>query len=396
VQSRRIVGLLTLVAVLAIGVGVTGVQLSLPRLGGAGTEAPALPGVRALAATSLVRVGASAPAGGELASLAVDPGGNLVVSDSKRATVLRFDATGHLLSEWGPQLGDQTLTEPAGVAVLGDNVYVLDRGTPRIFKLDASGRVLATFSLTSFGTYGLNGLAVDNVGNLYAADTGRNRILVLGPSGALVRMIGRSGTDLGGLTQPMMLAFGPDGGIFVADWENSRIERWDATFEATNAWSTGFHPFGVAVDQTGRVFAPDSEHRRVGVYTAQGATLGELGGPGSPPIDVAPRQIALGRAGQLSVYVLGGDGIVRLDIDNTPPPPQGGADVDVVSLVVIGLLIVLLAAAILSRRGRKRLGSVGALGRPVRLEPENGAQRQHEKAQPDQDLLIAHETKREQ
>jgi NHL repeat len=395
VGRQRLIGVLTLVVLLAIGVGISGFQLSLPQFGGAGAERPALPGVRPLAATVVLRVGAGAPPGGELAFLAVEPNGNLVVSDSKRRSVLRFDPSGHLLSEWGPQLGDAVLTEPAGVAVQGDSFYVVDRGTPRIFRLDAAGRVQATFNLESFGTYGLNGLAVDRGGNIYVADTGRNRILVFNPDGSLLRMVGRGGSDLGGLTQPMMLGFAPDGSFFVADWENSRIERWEATFEASNAWATGFHPFGVAVDQAGRIFVPDSEHRRVEVYSAQGAILGELGAPGSPPIDVVPKQVALSRSAQPSLYVLGGDGIVRLDLDNTPPPPQGGPDVDVVSLVVIGLLVVLVGSAVLSRRARRGAGSRAALGRPIRLETEDGAQRQYQQTQADEDLLIAHQTKRE-
>jgi hypothetical protein len=392
-----VVSLLTLVAVLAIGVGVSGADLSLPKFGGAGSDSPPLAGVRDLAATLLIRVGSGAPAGGELVSLAIERSGNLVVSDARRASVLRFDVSGHLLSEWGPRLGDTTLAEPAGVAVQGDTVYVLDRGMPRIFRLDPAGRVQSVVSLASLATYGLNGLAVDATGNMYAADTGRNRILVLAPNGALLRMFGRTGTDLGGFTQPMMLAFGPDGGMCVADWENARIERWDATFQATNFWSTGFSPYGVAVDPSGRVFVPDSDHRRVEVYSAQGALLGDLGGPGSPAIEVVPRQVALASTGQPWLYALGSDGIVRLDLADTPPPPQGGAEVDLVSLVVIGLLLALVAAAVLSRRARKTARLVRApLGRPVGLETKNGAQREHQQAQADEQLLVAHQTKREQ
>jgi hypothetical protein len=395
--SRRVVGLLTLAALVAIGVGVTGVQVSLPRFGDGASDSAPLPGVRSVAATLLLRVGSGAPADGELAFLAVEQSGNLLVSDARRASVLRFDASGHLLSEWGPRLGDSVLTEPAGVAVYGDNYYVLDRGTPRIFRLDVTGQVQSILDLRSYGTYGLNGVAVDSAGNIYAADTGRNRILVFGPNGVLQRMVGRSGTDLGGFTQPMTLAFAPDGAMFVADWENARIERWDADFQATNAWSTGFQPYGVAVDLAGRVFVPDSEHRRVEVYSAQGALLGELGGPSSPPIGVAPKQIALPPNGQPLLYALGGDGIVRLDLENTPPPPQGGSDVDVFSPVVVGLLAALVGAAVLSRRSRKGLRLAGApLGRPVGLEAENGAQREHQQTQTDENLLIAHQSKREQ
>ena len=232
---------------------------------------------------------------------------------------------------------------------------MLDRGsTPRIFQLDATGRLQTILNLESFGTYGLNGLAVDRGGNLYAADTGRNRILVLAPNGSLVRQIGHSGADLGGLTQPMMLAFAADGSFVVADWENTRLERWDANFEATDVWTTASHPFGVAIDQIGRIYAPDTDHRRVQAYSAQGALLGEMGAAGSPPIDVAPKQVAVARSDQPSLYVLGADGVVRLDLENTAPPPQGGSDMDAVSLIVIGLLVAMLGLAIVVARARDR------------------------------------------
>lgn len=395
-RSRRLIGLLTLVALVAIFIGVTGLELPLPR-----TNAPSadrgptgpLPGVRAIAASTLLRVGSGAPAGGDLAFLAIEPSGNLFVSDAKRRTVMRFDASGHLLSEWGTQFGVTTIGEPAGVAVQGDNFYVLDRGTPRIFRLDGTGRLQAILSLETFGTYGLNGLAVDSAGTLYAADTGRNRILVVSPTGQLIRQVGHGGVDLGGFTQPWMVALAPDGGFFVADWENSRLTRWSATFEATDAWSTGFRPSGVATDRSGRLFVPDTGRRRVEVYSAQGAVLGEMGGPGSPPIDVAPKQVAVDGAAPLSVYVLGGDGIVRLDMENTAPPPQGGPDIDLLSLAVIALLIAVLVFAVASRRGRgARSPSVGAtFDRKVGLQAEDGRQREDQQARADEDLLVTNQ-----
>src|SRR5438876_11727016 len=122
-SSRRLVGLVTVAALVAIFVGVTGFEIQLPRFGGGPERAP-LPGVRAAAASTLMKVGAGAPPGGELAFLAVEPSGNLFVSDSKRHTVMRFDPSGHMLSEFGPSFGDTSLAEPAGVAVQGDNFYV--------------------------------------------------------------------------------------------------------------------------------------------------------------------------------------------------------------------------------------------------------------------------------
>ena len=395
-RLRRIVGIVATLTLVLIALDVAGVQLSAPQIGGG--QAPttkALNGVKAVAASTLVKVGSSAPAGGELAFMAIEPSGNLVVSDARRASVLRFDPTGHLLTEWGPQLGTLQLSEPAGVAVSGGSYYVMDRGTPRILRLDSSGEPTAMLDLQPLSTYGLNGLAVDAVGNIYAADTGRNRILVFSPSGQLLKQIGHAGNDLGGFTQPMMLAFAPDGSFLVADWENNRIERFDSSYEATDAWNIGFHAFGIAVDQSGRVYAPDFDHRRIQAYTPQGASLGEMGEPGSPILDVSPKQVAVAPSAPPSLYVLGSDAIQRVDLADTAPPPQsttGGTDlISVVALLLIAALVVL---AVASRRQRKLLDT--SPHRPVRLHSENGAQRQQQQTDTDEHLLIAHQSKREQ
>jgi DNA-binding beta-propeller fold protein YncE len=284
------------------------------------------------------------------------------------------------------------------VAVLADSFYALDRGSPRIFRLDAAGRVQATVNLAPYSTYGLNGLAVDARGNVYVADTGRNRLLVFSPGGQLIKQVGHSGSDIGGFTQPMMLALAADDSFFVADWENGRIERWDPSFQATDAWSTGFRPFGVAIDQLGRVFVPDAEHRRVQAYSGRGASLGEIGAPGSGPgVQLSPKQVAVVASPQPLLYVLGSDGIERIDLQNTAPPPAAGADVDLVSLAVIFGMVALLVLAVLSRRQRRRATSVGATpGRPVRLDAKDGAQRQHQEPRRDEDLLIAHQAKGKQ
>ena len=397
-RTRRLVGLISLLALVAIAVGVSGVELSIPRPGGgAADDRPALAGVRAVASTTLLRVGNGAPPGSDLAFLTVEPSGNLVVSDRARKKILRFDPTGHLLSEWGPQLGDFTLDEPAGVAVQSDAFYVLDRGVQRLIRLDTNGRVVSSFSLQPLGPYGLNGLAVDSYGLLYAADTGRNRILVFTPDGGLVKQFGRGGSGLGDFTQPMALAFSPDGTFTVTDWENSRLERFDASYAAIDEWSIGFRAFGVAADAQGRLYAPDNERRRIVAFSPRGDVLGELGGPGSVGIDIAPRQVAVAPGATGTLYALANDGIARLDLENTAPPVSTRGEIDVLGPLLFGMLLGLPILAVLLRRGRPRSKSVAAAPhRKVGLDAKNGAQRQHQQASTDQQLLVAYQAEREQ
>ena len=155
------------------------------------------------------------------------------------------------------------------------------------------------------------------------------------------------------------------------------------------------NPWGVAVDQAGRVFVPDADHHRVAAYTPTGASLGELGGQGGDPIQIVPRQVAFARADRPSIYVLGGDGIVRVDFENTAPPPQGGgSDIDFISVLVIALLVAFIAFAILSRRGRRAASVGAALDGKVGLYAKNGAHGQDQQANGDQHRGVLHQAER--
>jgi len=153
------------------------------------------------------------------------------------------------------------------------------------------------------------------------------------------------------------------------------------------------------VDGVARVYAPDTDHRRVEVYSPQGASLGEIGGPDEPFVSTSPKQVAIAGSALPSLYLLGSDQIQRIDLDNTPPPPQqSGSGSDLLSVLAIGLIVAVLVLAVLSRRRRRRgLASVGApFERPVELQAVDGAQRQQQQSQSDQDLLIANQSERKQ
>src|SRR5438874_1364371 len=292
---------------------------------------------------------------GQSTGFAVAADGTLAVVDRGRQVVIRLDANGARLAEWGPRFGPGLVGQDlVGIAADGDGWWLLDRGALHILRLDNRGQAQPdrTLDLVPLSTYGPNGLATNGRGNLYVADTGRNRILVFNAGGPLTGSIGDAGSDLGKLKQPMFLAFAPDGALFVSDWENARIQRFDADRRATNAWPAPVHAWGVAVDSLGRVFIPDADSRVVRMFGPDGSQLAEFGGAGSSPIPLeSPSQVAVSPEAS-RLWVLGSDGLARIELsayaDVRPSPPVQPVNVP---LAVAGgaLLVATLGATVRSR-----------------------------------------------
>ncbi|MBI2569996.1 MAG: NHL repeat-containing protein [Candidatus Schekmanbacteria bacterium] len=136
------------------------------------------------------------------------------------------------------------LNRPTGVAAVPDgSVYVLDNGNHRVVRLAASGELLG-----AFGRLGTRGgdlfkswdLTLDARGNLYLcnkipADGGRDRAhdgaLVFSPEGELLREIGG------------------------ADYGKDDVQR---------------HPYGIALDDDGRVYVADNGTNTLRVFAAAG------------------------------------------------------------------------------------------------------------------------------
>ena len=255
---------------------------------------------------------------GQPVGFAMAPDGTLGLVDRGRGVVMHLDSAGRATAEWGPRFGSGLDAQDLlGLAADADGWYVLDRSALRVLRLDTNGRVEPerTIDLKPLAPYGPNGLGVDQRGNLYVADTGRDRVLVFDTSGRLVNTIGDSGRDLGKLRQPMGVAIAPDGSLLVADWENGRVERWNAQMEPASAWPLPSPALGVAVDPAGRVYVPDGDQRLVRAYSGDGQFLFQLGGSDAAtrlPVE-SPVQVAVSPDGA-TLWVLGTDGLSTVDL----------------------------------------------------------------------------------
>jgi serine/threonine protein phosphatase PrpC/sugar lactone lactonase YvrE len=146
------------------------------------------------------------------------------------------------------------LSQPSGVAVdnVGD-VFIADTNHDSVVRIPAGGRALVVVSSH------LNrptGLAVDVSNRVYVVDSGNNRVVRLTP--------GPRGSDefplpFSDLNQPSGVAVDKDGNVYVANAGNSRVLKLAAgsNTQTVLQFAGLSRPVGVAVDKDGNVYVAD-------------------------------------------------------------------------------------------------------------------------------------------
>ena len=231
-------------------------------------------------------------------SVAVDASNNIYVADTGNSTIRKITPSGEVTTLAGSagspggtdgNGSDARFDSPQGVAVdASGNVYVADTFNFTIRKITPAGDVTTlagaagnqgnndgTGSAAQFSHPG--GVAVDNAGNIYVANSSNTTIRKVTPAGIV--------TTIGGLVN----VTGSDDGVGSA-----------ARF---------FRPQSVAVDANGRVYVADTENQtirigmpappaqvlnlstRISVQTGDNALIHEFVIQGSTPKDILFRGI---------------------------------------------------------------------------------------------------------
>lgn len=149
-------------------------------------------------------------------------------------------------------------------------------------------------------------LAVDVPGNVFIAEVDNHRVRRIDPGGIITTVAGTTAGfsgDLGPATaaqmrRPVDVAVDPAGNVFVADLDNHRIRRIDAstgtitTVVGTTAGFSGdggpattaqlFAPYSIAVDGAGNLFIGDLGNQRVRRVDAGTGIITTVAGTGTP------------------------------------------------------------------------------------------------------------------
>jgi tripartite motif-containing protein 71 len=125
--------------------------------------------------------------------VAVDPSGNIVVTDKGRNMAFKFASDGKYLQtlvSTGP--ADGQLQHPHGIAFdSSGNFYIADQVHANIQKFSPDGKLLLKFGSEGRGEgpvfHRPHGVAVDSSGNIFVADSGNHRVKKFAPDGSFIK-----------------------------------------------------------------------------------------------------------------------------------------------------------------------------------------------------------------
>jgi uncharacterized protein (TIGR03437 family) len=262
----------------------------------------------------------------DVTGVAVDPAGNLYITDDSSRRIRKVTPNGIITTIAG--LGVQGFSGdggPATAALVGravavaldsaGNLYFADSVNQRVRKIDRNG-IITTVAGTGIDGYTGDGgpataaqlgfpigVAVDGAGNLYIADGDNNRVRKVTPAGIISTVAGNGNGGFAGdggqainasINIPSDLAVDAAGNLYIADAGNNRVRRVDTSGIITTVAGTsdnGYsgdggsatqamlnYPWGLAVDPSGRVYIGDRVNSRVRSLSAAVAATPSLAG----------------------------------------------------------------------------------------------------------------------
>ncbi|HPO08975.1 MAG TPA: hypothetical protein PLZ55_09935, partial [bacterium] len=142
---------------------------------------------------------------------------------------LQTSAVGPTTYEWVTSIQGEQMQYYSGITGSDSSVHIIGYRSGKVDVYSPSG-----FYFTSWGVgsgsgdgqlYQAQGIARDEAGNFYIADTGNNRVQTFSPDGFYFKKWGIQGSGDGQFSSPRGIAVGPgsDPAVYVADTGNNRV-----------------------------------------------------------------------------------------------------------------------------------------------------------------------------
>lgn len=230
---------------------------------------------------------------GPVSAVATDSQDRVYAFQRKDPPVLVFDRNGNYVRSWG----SSAITDPHGISIDNDVVYLTDRDDHVALKYTLDGKPLMVL--------GKRG---------QPSDTGATKDIELPPRSA------------GPFNKPTEMVVAPSGDLYVSDgYRNSRVHRFSSEGSLLASWGKPgkvepgeFHlPHSLWVDKQGSVYVCDRENSRIQVFTPEGKFIAQWRDIHRPTdIYISPEEICYVSEIRPSVSVLDKRGAVLARFDS--------------------------------------------------------------------------------
>lgn len=222
-------------------------------------------------------------------AVVVDEQDRLFSADAANGTVHIFDLGTRGYSQFSALSGDETLLMPVALALVQEDIYLVDSMLHQVCVFDREGKFRFCFGAERLKRP--SGIAYWS-GNdkIYVSDAGRHVVDVFDKNGAFLRSIGSRGIKTGEFNFPTHLWFDKNGLLYVSDTLNYRVQIFtsDGKFlrvigqHGDRPGHFG-HPCGVATDNNGNIYVTDRQFENVQVFNSDGNILMAWGREGTAP-----------------------------------------------------------------------------------------------------------------
>lgn len=198
-------------------------------------------------------------------------GHTLYVADSDLCAVLAFTDSGTLLFQLKGEL-----ERPAGLALAGERLFVVDSKRHEVLSYDLQGRPAGRFGARGTGPGEFNfptHIAAGNAGELYVTDSMNNRVQAFDAEGHFLRQVGSIGDAPGHFSRPKGAAVDRFGHLYVIDALFGNVQLFNREGQLLMALGQGgagpgefWLPNGIAISADNEIYVADSYNHRVQVF----------------------------------------------------------------------------------------------------------------------------------
>jgi streptogramin lyase len=229
-----------------------------------------------------------------VASVAITPGGNLMVLHRGDQAFLEFDPAGNFVRSFGEGMFGRA----HGLRYDDDgNMWVTDGGGHTAMKLSPDGEVL--ISLGTEGERGLwdeaagrrmfdepNDIAVSSDGDVFIVQghtRGEPRVLKFDSEGNFQMMWGSRGDGPGQFSVAHSIVIDEDDNLYVADRENQRIQIFDTEGNFLDQWTFSAMACALYLSDDGYMYMTSGFDAQIVKLDLEGNVLGVTGSSGDGP-----------------------------------------------------------------------------------------------------------------